>query len=114
VLARISALDGIVGADDLSGDPVILSLNITQRGKMPVNEKGVTKEFPKDGVAYCIPGTAAIKISFRGKTVWDGSIDAAQYGVVFGLDPKLFNDKKAPAYLLLNPVTGAIKELGTK
>jgi hypothetical protein len=46
--------------------------------------------------------------------VWDGSIDAAQYGVVFGLDPKLFNDKKAPAYLLLNPVTGAIKELGTK
>lgn len=41
-------------------------------------------------------------------------MDVAQYGIVFGLDPKMFTDKKAPAYLLLDPVTGAIKVLGTK
>lgn len=114
VLARVSALDGIVDSDDLSGDPITLSLNITDRGKMPVNDKGETKEFPKGGVAYCIPGAASVKISFRGETCWEGSMDVAQYGIVFGLDPKMFTDKKAPAYLLLDPVTGAIKELGTK
>ena len=68
---------------------------------------------PKGGVAYCIPGTASISISYDGKTFWDGSIDAAQYGVVFGLDPKMFSDKKSPAYLILDPATGGIKELGT-
>lgn len=114
VLARVSALDGIVDSDDLSGDPITLSLNITDRGKMPVNDKGETKEFPKGGVAYCIPGAASVKISFRGETCWEGSMEVAQYGIVFGLDPKMFTDKKAPAYLLLDPVTGAIKELGTK
>ena len=54
----VSALDGIVDSDDLSGDPITLSLNITDRGKMPVNDKGETKEFPKGGVAYCIITTA--------------------------------------------------------
>lgn len=114
VIARVSALDGIVDASDLSGDPVMLTLDITSRGKMPLNDKGEEKEFPKGGVAYCIPGTASLEIDYNGKTFWEGSIDAAQYGITFGLDPKMFTDKKAPAYLLLNPVTGAIKELGTK
>lgn len=114
VIARISALDGIVDASDLSGDPVMLTLNVTARGEMPVNDKGEEKEFPKGGVAYCIPGSAAIEIDYNGKTFWEGSIDAAQYGITFGLDPKMFTDKKAPAYLLLNPVVSAIKELGTK
>ena len=45
--------------------------------------------------------------------MWEGSIDAAQYGIVFGLDPKPFNDRKDPSYLILNPVTGAIRELGS-
>lgn len=114
VIARVSALDGIVDAGDLSGDPVMLTLRVTARGKMPVNDKGEAKEFPKGGVAYCIPGTAALEIDYCGKTYWEGSVDASQYGIAFGLDPKMFTDKKAPAYLLLDPVTGAIKELGTK
>ena len=113
VIARISSIGGIVDAGDLSGDPVTLSLRVTDRGKMPLNEKGQPKEFPKGGIAYCIPGSASLSISFRGETLWEGSIDAAQYGIVFGLDPKQFSDRKAPSYLILNPVTGAIRELGT-
>ena len=114
VLARVSAIDGIVDADDLSGDPVTISVKVTERGQLPVNEKGVAKKFPEGGVAYCIPGTANISISFRGNTIWEGSVDAAQYGIVFGMDPKIFSDKKAPAYLIFNPATGAVRELGTK
>lgn len=114
VLARVSAIDGIVDADDLSGDPITISVKVIDRGTFPQNEKGEPKKFPEGGVAYCIPGTAKVNISFRGNTIWEGSVDASQYGIVFGLDPKIFSDKKAPAYLIFNPVTGAIRELGTK
>ncbi len=113
VIARISALEGIVPSDDLSGDPIYLSLAITERGNLPVNEKGEVKRFPKGGVAYCIPGKARIDISFDGKMIASNQFDIAQYGVVFGLDPGMFTDKKAPAYLLLSPTTGAVIELGT-
>lgn len=113
VIARLSAINGIVDSDDLSGDPLTLSLHVTQRGKMPVNEKGETRPFPKGGVAYMIPGSAKIEISFGGRVIWEGDIDAAQYGIVYGLDPKMFTDKKAPAYVTFDPTTGAIRDLGT-
>jgi hypothetical protein len=38
----------------------------------------------------------------------------AQYGVVFGIDPAMITNTKAPAYVVFDPLTGAIKELGTK
>lgn len=113
VIARISAIDGIVPADDLSGDPVYLTLSITERGELPVNEKGEVKRFPKGGVAYRIPGSAAIDIAYDGQLMASAKIAIAQYGVVFGLNPSIFTDKKAPAYLHFDPTTGAIIELGT-
>lgn len=113
VISRISVTDGIVDADDLSGDPIYLSVDTISCGELPVNEKGLTKQFPKGGVAYRIPGKAGISITFNGKVMIEDEIDVAQYGVVFGLDPGLFTDKKAPAYLIFNPTTGAIRELGT-
>ncbi len=114
VVARVSSLDGIVDADDLSGDPVTVSLSVVSLGEMPVNEKGEPKEFPKGGVAYCVPGTISLKVAYLGETYWEGLVDASQFGIVFGLDPKMFTDKKEPAYVILDPVNGSIKELGTK
>ncbi len=113
VISRISVTDGIVDANDLSGDPIYLSVDTVSCGKLPVNEKGLVKQFPKGGVAYRIPGKAGITISHKGKIMFEDEIDVAQYGVVFGLDPGLFTDKKSPAYLIFNPITGAIRELGT-
>ncbi|MDE7397290.1 MAG: DUF4831 family protein, partial [Muribaculum sp.] len=113
VITRLSAIDGFVDSDNLAGEPVYITTKITSRGKMPVNEKGETKTFPKGGVAYCIPGSGSLNIEYNGTTFWEGSFDAAQYGIVFGLDPKQFSDKKAPAYAIFNPATGAIRELGT-
>ena len=112
VIARISALDGIVDSEDLSGEPIYLDINITRRGELPVNEKGVTKTFPKEGVAYRIPGAADVAVVYNGHKIVSTTIPVAQYGVVFGLDPSLFTAKKAPAYLNFDPSTGAIVELG--
>lgn len=114
VLARVSAIDGLVEPDDLSGDPIYLTLEVTVRGELPKTEKGEPRAMPKDGVAYSIPGSASLSIDYRGRNFWNGSFDASQYGVVYGLDPKLFNDKKEPAYVIFDPVTGGIVELGAK
>lgn len=113
VVARLSAVDGLVAPDDLSGAPIYVTVSPESRGELPVNEKGVTKTFPKGGVAYRIPGTASVSVTYDGETLARGTYDVAQYGVVFGLDPALFTSKKSPSYLRFNPLTGSIRELGT-
>lgn len=113
VVARLSALDGLVSPDDLSGAPVYLTVTPTSRGTLPLNDKGVEKSFPKGGIAYRIPGTATAELTFDGSRIAEAEFDVAQYGVVFGLDPGMFTDRKAPSYLHFRPLTGAILELGT-
>lgn len=113
VVARISALDGIVDPSDLSGEPIAIDIDIVERGEMPVNDKGETLRFPRNGVAYTIPGRARIAISYRGEEIFADETEVAQYGITFGLDPNIFTDKKAPASLRFYPSTGAIRELST-
>lgn len=114
IIARISSTEGLVSADDLSGAPVTLSVEITERGKFPLNEKGETIAFPKNGVAYCIPGKADVSIGYDGKTVAEKRIDVAQFGIDYGLNPATFTNKKEPAYVIFNPATGAVVEMGAK
>ena len=113
VIARLSAIDGLVDANDLSGDPIYIEITPITRGELPVNEKGVAKTFPKGGVAYRIPGAAWVSLTYDDRTLTEKEFDVAQYGVVFGLDPSLFTNKREPAYLHFNPLTGAVRELGT-
>lgn len=112
VLARISPLNGIVDANDLSGDPVYLDLQVTNRGEMPVNEKGVRLEAPKNGVPYCIPGTVLVTITCNGQVYAERDTEMAQFGVVYGLAPNSFTDKKAPIFVIFDPSTGAIATQG--
>lgn len=110
VLARISATDGIVDADDLSGAPLTISVEITERGEMPLNEKGETVPFPKNGVAYCIPGKAEVTISYDGKDYFSRRMPFAQFGVDYGMDPSSFTNKKSPVGIKFDSATGAIVE----
>lgn len=111
-VARLSAVDGIIDADNLAGAPVTVTVKILEQGVLPVMENGVTKTFPKGGVAYAIPGRALVTVSYAGKKIAEQEVALAQAGVVFGLDPKLFADKKAPSKALFDPTTGALVELG--
>lgn len=112
LVARLSATEGIVGTDDLSGAPIYLTVTPLSVGEMPVNDKGETLTFPKGGVAYRIPGTARLTLTCNGKTIAEKTISVAQYGVVFGVDPALFTNKKAPSYARFDPMTGALLEIG--
>ena len=112
VISRISLTDGFVDVDDLSGEPVTINITAREQASLPVNEKGEEKKFPKGGVSYTIPGTADVTVYFRDSVVARATVDMAQQGVTFGLDPGLFTDKKAPSKLQLDPATGAVLLLG--
>ncbi|MDE7451753.1 MAG: DUF4831 family protein, partial [Paramuribaculum sp.] len=114
VVGRISVTEGPVDIDDLSGMPVYLNIDIDSRGELPKNEKGEPKKYPKGALAYCVPGQATFTAVLNGSSLATLSTEVAQYGIVFGIDPTLFTDKKAPAYAIFDPATGAIRELGTK
>lgn len=113
VIARLNPLNGLVAADDLSGAPIILSTKVLNVGKLPLNDKGEKKTFPKGGIPYAIPGSARFSVNFNGKTIDSITSDVAQFGVVFGLDPSFFTKKKAPGYAIFDPLTGALREAGT-
>lgn len=112
VIARVSPFDGIVDPDNLAGSPLSVSIDILEVGKLPVNEKGEEKKFPKGGIAYQIPGSALVTVNYDGRRVASQEVTLAQLGVTFGLDPSLFTDKKAPSQLRFDPVTGGILLLG--
>lgn len=113
VLFRISDFDGFVGADDYSGEPVYISVQVTQKGALPVDAKGEVKKLPKDAVIYNIPGAAAISVIANGETLWNQEMEMAQFGVRFGVDPKLFSAKKGKGrmFATFNAITGAITEI---
>ncbi len=112
VIARISPFDGLIDADNLSGAPLTISVDVIELGALPVNEKGEVKRFPKGGFAYNIPGRARVTLKYDGRTIASQDVALAQLGVTFGLDPALFTDKKAPSMLRLDPNTGGILLLG--
>lgn len=111
ILFRLSDFAGFVEPNDYSGDPVYVSVEIVREGELPVDEKGETKKLPKDAVIYNIPGAANVALSFNGSTMWDKTIDCAQLGVQFGLNPNLFSDKKSRSYATFNPCTGALVKI---
>lgn len=112
IVCRISAVDGIVDSGDLSGDPVYLDMSVTARGELPVNEKGQQLTFPRNGVPYRIPGQMEASVVYDGKTVATDRLDIAQLGVIYGLAPNSFTDRKAPVFVIYNPATGAIARQG--
>lgn len=112
VLFRMSDFDGFVAPDDYAGEPVYVNVEVTNEGTLPVDAKGEEKKLPKDAVAYNVPGTANITLTFKGKTLFKEEFEMSQFGVVFGLNPILFSDKKSPSYAIFDPATGALKELG--
>ena len=112
VLLRISDFNGISSKDDLSGEPLYISVKILTKGEAPLDEKGAVKKLPKGAVMYNIPGKARISLKYEGEEVFSDIFDIAQFGVEYGLNPSLFTDKKAPSYIKFHPATGGIKEIG--
>ena len=113
VVCRFSVTEGIVDADDYSGEPVYLTVNVIEEPELPVDAKGEEKKIPKDAVIYCIPGTAELSLSYMDNPLFSKVYQLSQFGILFGLNPSVFTDKKEPSYAIFDSTTGALKELGT-
>ncbi|MGM9804064.1 MAG: DUF4831 family protein [Muribaculaceae bacterium] len=112
VLMRISDQNGMVDADDLSGEPLYLTMTVIEQGELPVDDKGVEKKLPKGAIIYNMPGKAEFTLQYNAKRVARKTFNVAQLGVEFGLDPTLFSNKKAPSFVKFHPETGAVMEIG--
>lgn len=114
LLCRFSVADGIVPADDLSGEPIYLSLT----NKTPLHTeiltekeaKAVAEKFSK-GIVYNIPSTAELQIELNRKTLLKKEIDVVQFGSQDVLTNKMFDNNKQPIKVIFYPDLGAIKQI---
>lgn len=113
VLIRFSDILGFVSADDLSGAPIYISVNVTERGEYPLDNKGEIKKVPKGAIAYNIPGKAIISLHLNKQLITEREVGIAQLGVVYGLDPALLTSRKDPSFIIFTPHNGGIEQIGT-
>ena len=109
VICRLSAHNGMVDKNDLSGEPIYLTLDATYRTLLP----GVyyDKNAPVlSQIYYNLPGEAQVALSFKGKKVAENHFEVAQYGVAVPLAQELFTGKSAPI-IEISAETGNILEI---
>lgn len=105
VALRFSKKLGVVANDDLSGEPIYVSIQDLKSIEIPVDDKKKV-----DGVAYNVPGKALITLTMNGKTLAKEEIPITQFGTVEYLAPVLFN-KNSTIKVIFNPNTGALTKV---
>lgn len=113
IICKLDPDEGFMNRESKKGSPVTLTVKMLEEAQLPVDAKGEEKKIPKDAVVYCIPGTANININFMGKSLFKQDCMMSQFGMVFGLNPGIFTDKKEPSFAVFDPATGSLLELGT-
>ncbi|MEG1616359.1 MAG: DUF4831 family protein [Bacteroidales bacterium] len=109
VLFRFSKYMGVVGTEDLGGAPVYLNYKITEN--LTQQDSDEKKKDKNKGVAYIVPGKGVVSLVSGTKTLAEQEIQIAQLGETYQFPTNLFDDKKAPAKAILNPISGAVQEV---
>lgn len=109
-LFRFSRHLGLVDADDLAGEPYLIT--VVDETTLPapvVDPKAKAKEV--NDVRYRIPGRAHITLTTGQRTVYEAAVPIAQLGRVEHLGGELFVAKKGTVHVRLNDVTGNIEHI---
>lgn len=95
VVCRLSAHNGIVDKNDLSGEPLYLTLVAKKQTLLPA---GIAdKNTPLlSQIHYNLPGEAQVALTFKGKQMAEQNVAVAQYGVAIPLAQELFTGKSTP------------------
>ena len=95
VVCRLSAHNGIVDKNDLSGEPLYLTLVAKKQTLLPA---GIAdKNTPLlSQIHYNLPGEAQVVLTFKGKQMAEQTVAVAQYGVAIPLAQELFTGKSTP------------------
>lgn len=114
ILFRFSSKLGVVGADDLSGAPVYISLsNKNPKQEVfltPKEEKDMEKKFSR-GIIYNVPGKGSLQVIYNGKTYINSEYDIVQYGTQDVLTPQMIDNNKQPVKVIFYPDLGAVREI---
>lgn len=109
VVCRLSAHNGIVDKNDLSGEPLYLTLVAKKQTLLPA---GIAdKNTPTlSQIHYNLPGEAQVALTFKGKQMAEQNVAVAQYGVAIPLAQELFTGKTVPT-IQISAETGNILEI---
>ena len=109
VVCRLSAHNGIVDKNDLSGEPLYLTLVAKKQTLLP---SGIAdKNTPLlSQIHYNLPGEAQVALTFKGKQMAEQNVAVAQYGVAIPLAQDLFTGKATPT-IKISAETGNILEI---
>lgn len=108
VVFRFSKKLGVLGADDLAGEPCYISI-VNEETLPPVDPKAKEKK-RTDGVIYNIPGKALVTVFTPQKKYFEGELPVTQFGTTEVLVDNLFN-KKVNTRVIFNPNTGGIVKI---
>lgn len=109
ILCRFSKYNGLVEADDLSGEPIYIT--IKDQHTVPdeiVDPKAKKKEV--EDVRYCNPSRASITLYNHTGSLASLTVPVAQFGKIEHLGGELFN-KKVTTKITFWPYTGGIKSI---
>lgn len=106
IIGRFSKHHGIVDKDDLSGEPIILTLQATKPTLIsPIEQNNKAQQASQ--IYYNLPGRADLLIEFKNQEIVKGTYQIAQYGIAIPLAQNLFTQNQTPI-IYLNPETGNI------
>ena len=112
ILARISAVEGLVDADDVIGQPIYLDVTGVYPTELVVSPKK-SKQKIEPGFAYCVPGSAAVAVRTVDGVAAQASVTMPQFGYVCRL-PRAITNKKGSVSLHFDTCTGAILSIEAK
>lgn len=108
VLFRFSQKLGVVGANNLAGEPIYVSLENMNTVPAPTPDEKPKKKL--DGVVYAVPGKARVNIAKGKKEYYKAELPFAQFGNKETLSRKLF-DKKTTTQVIFDSTTGGILKI---
>lgn len=107
VALRFSERLGVVGSDNLAGEPVYVSITDLKTVDLPPADANDAKKRKPEGVAYNVPGKAAVEVTYRRRKWFDDELPVSQFGTTEYLSPVLFN-KNSPTQVLFDTATGGL------
>ncbi len=111
VMFRLSQWSGLVDADDLSGEPFIVTVTDKHTIAQPQPAPDEQKEDKNDiGLRVCQPSKIKVTLAHSQQVIGSYEVSAPQFGTVESLSGELFG-KKQSAKLIFDTLTGSIKSI---
>lgn len=112
VAFRFSETDGLLGTDDLRGEPIYIDIKVLDKAPELTEKEFAKKEKALlKGVIYTLPGKVSATLVKDGKALLSGDFDIAQLGTLECLAPTLFSAKKNRTAIIFNPETGSVRHI---